>query len=122
MLVSFACYNLFLDWRTIEGHLARCFLDFEPGIHYPQLQMQAGVTGINAMRVYSVTKQAKDQDQDGHFIRKYVTELAKVPTKYITEPWKMSLQTQHEASISIVTNYQKYRELINSNKDASNNI
>ena len=64
MLVSFAAYNLWLDWRRFGSHLARCFLDYEPGIHYPQLQMQSGVTGINAMRVYSVTKQAKDQDPD----------------------------------------------------------
>ena len=65
MLVSFATYNLWLDWKRIAPHLARVFLDYEPGIHYPQLQMQSGTTGINAMRVYSVTKQAKDQDGKG---------------------------------------------------------
>ena len=26
-------------------HLGSLFLDFEPGIHYPQMQMQAGVNG-----------------------------------------------------------------------------
>ena len=86
MVVSFAAYNLFLDWRGIAPHLARLFLDYEPGIHYPQLQMQSGVTGINAMRVYNVTKQAHDQDPKGIFIRKYVRELKHVPTKYIHEP------------------------------------
>ena len=65
MVVSFATYNLWLDWKRIAPHLARVFLDYEPGIHYPQLQMQSGTTGINAMRVYSVTKQAKDQDSKG---------------------------------------------------------
>lgn len=74
MLVSFATYNLWLDWHRIAPHLARVFLDYEPGIHYPQLQMQSGTTGINAMRVYSVTKQAKDQDRKGKsqsFCREY---------------------------------------------------
>lgn len=90
MLVSFATYNLWLDWKKIAPHLARVFLDYEPGIHYPQLQMQAGTTGINAMRVYNVTKQGKDQDPKGVFIRRYVPELRNVPDQYIHEPWKMS--------------------------------
>ena len=68
MLVSFATYNLWLDWKRIASHLGRTFLDYEPGIHYPQLQMQAGTTGINAMRVYNVTKQGKDQDPNGVFM------------------------------------------------------
>ena len=72
MLVSFASWNLNLDWRRIGPHLAQCFLDYEPGIHYPQLQMQSGATGINTMRVYNVIKQAKDQDKNGVFIRTHV--------------------------------------------------
>ena len=101
MLVSFACYNLWLDWRKIAPHLARCFLDYEPGIHYPQLQMQAGVTGINAMRVYSVTKQGQDQDPNGTFIRNYCPELQNVPTKYIHEPYKMPISVQKKCDVRI---------------------
>ena len=48
MVVSFACFGLHLSWRTIHAPLARLFLDYEPGIHLSQLQMQAGITGINA--------------------------------------------------------------------------
>jgi deoxyribodipyrimidine photo-lyase len=102
MLVSFACYNLWLDWKRIAPHLARLFLDFEPGIHYPQLQMQAGTTGINAMRVYSVTKQGKEQDPTGKFIRRYVTELERVPDKYIYEPWRMPKSTQDHVKVTIL--------------------
>jgi deoxyribodipyrimidine photo-lyase len=61
MLVSFACYDLWLDWRPLAPILARRFLDYEPGIHYPQLQMQAGTTGMNANRIYSATKQVRSQ-------------------------------------------------------------
>eukprot|EP00730_Choanoeca_flexa_P003991 TRINITY_DN11559_c0_g1_i1.p2 TRINITY_DN11559_c0_g1~~TRINITY_DN11559_c0_g1_i1.p2 ORF type:complete len:354 (+),score=51.01 TRINITY_DN11559_c0_g1_i1:1700-2761(+) len=70
--------------------LPQVFLDYEPGIHYPQLQMQSGATGYNTMRVYSVVKQSKDHDPKGVFIRRYVPELEHVPNKYIHEPWTMT--------------------------------
>lgn len=101
MLVSFATYNLWLDWKKIAGHLARVFLDYEPGIHYPQLQMQAGTTGINAMRVYNCTKQGKDQDPNGVFIRKYVPELRNVPLEYIHEPCNMPVKIQRKCGVII---------------------
>ena len=101
MLVSFATYNLWLDWKRIAPHLARLFLDYEPGIHYPQLQMQAGTTGINTMRVYNVTKQGKEQDPDGVFIKRHVPELRQIPTKYIHEPWTMPLSLQLRYAIAI---------------------
>ena len=75
LLVSFASYHLWLDWRQPGLHLARQFLDFEPGIHWSQMQMQSGCTGINTLRIYSPTKQALDQDPQGVFIRRWVPEF-----------------------------------------------
>ena len=74
-VVSFAVYGLHLDWRTIHPHLARIFYDYEPGIHLAQLQMQAGVVGINTIRVYNPTKQLIDQDPNCKFVKQWVTEL-----------------------------------------------
>jgi deoxyribodipyrimidine photo-lyase len=74
MLVSFAAYHLWLHWRLPGLHLARQFLDFEPGIHWSQMQMQSGTTGINTLRMYSPRKQQAEHDPDGVFVRRWVPE------------------------------------------------
>ncbi len=87
MLVSFASYHLWLDWRVTAKHLARQFLDYEPGIHYNQIQMQSGTTGMNSIRIYNPVKQGVDQDPNGKFIRKWVPELKDIPNQFIHQPW-----------------------------------
>ena len=87
MLVSFASYNLWLPWQETGLHLARMFTDDEPGIHWPQMQMQSGATGINTIRVYNPVKQGNDQDPTNAFTRRWVPELASVPDAFVQEPW-----------------------------------
>ena len=105
MLVSFASYHLWLHWRPTGIFLARQFLDFEAGIHWSQMQMQSGTTGINTLRIYSPTKQAQDQDPDGAFIRQWVPELARVPLPYLAEPWKMNDTLERMAACVIGRDY-----------------
>ena len=90
MLVSFLTHHLWLDWRDGANFLAKQFLDFEPGIHFPQFQMQAGTTGINTIRIYNPTKQAMDNDDQAIFIKKWVLELSNLPQYLSIEPWKIT--------------------------------
>lgn len=87
MLVAVASYHLWLDWRVTGLHLARQFTDYEPGIHWSQMQMQSGTTGMNTVRIYNPVKQGHDQDPDGVFTRRWVPELAGVPDRHLQEPW-----------------------------------
>jgi deoxyribodipyrimidine photo-lyase len=87
MVTSFASYHLWLDWRATGQHLARRFTDYEPGIHWPQVQMQSGTTGINIPRIYNPVKQGQEQDPSGAFTRAWVPELAMVPDAFLQMPW-----------------------------------
>ncbi len=93
MLVSFATYHLWLDWQVVSKHLARLFVDYEPGIHYSQIQMQAGTTGINSIRIYNPIKQSIDHDPNGTFIKQYIPQLSVVPEKFIHTPWEYTLES-----------------------------
>jgi deoxyribodipyrimidine photo-lyase len=87
MLMAVASYHLWLDWRVTGLHLARQFTDFEPGIHWPQVQMQSGTTGMNTVRIYNPVKQGGDQDPTGAFTRRWCPELAAVPDAHLQAPW-----------------------------------
>ncbi len=88
MVTAVASYHLWLDWRTHGPVLARMFTDYEPGIHWSQVQMQSGTTGMNTVRIYNPVKQGQDQDPDGVFTRRWCPELAEVPDMYLQEPWR----------------------------------
>ena len=101
MLVSVAAYPLWLHWRAVGEWLATQFLDYEPGIHWSQLQMQSGTTGINTTRVYNPIKQAQDHDPQGRFVRAWLPALRRVPDEWLFEPWRMPASEQQRLGVQV---------------------
>ena len=88
MVMSFAAHHLGLHWKAPALYLAQQFVDYEPGIHYSQCQMQAGTTGINSIRIYTPIKQSRDHDPNGKFIKRWIPELRACPEAFIHSPWE----------------------------------
>lgn len=107
MLVSFFTHILWQPWQACSEHLSKLFLDFEPGIHFPQLNMQAGETGINDLRVYNPIKNSLKHDEDAAFIKKWIPELAKLPRAFIHEPYLMTDLDQQFNAFELGVDYPK---------------
>jgi deoxyribodipyrimidine photo-lyase len=90
LVTSFASYNLWLKFNKPAQYLAKLFTDYEPGIHYSQIQMQSGTTGINAVRLYCPIKQSREQDPKGEFIKEWVPELKHLSGDLVHTPWLTS--------------------------------
>lgn len=105
MLVAFAAYHLWLHWRPTALFLAQCFVDYEPGIHYPQIQMQSGTTSINPNRIYNPLKQSQLKDPNGHFIRRWCPELAQLPDSWLHSPWLLPVNLQQRYGVYLDIDY-----------------
>lgn len=107
MVSSFYINILWQDWKWAALHLARVFLDFEPGIHYSQIHMQAGNTGIHTLRIYNPYKQSYENDSDAKFITKWLPQLSKLPTDLIHEPHKISAMEEMMYDFKLGEDYPK---------------
>lgn len=107
MLMSTASHLYWLHWRETGLFLANEFLDYEPGIHWPQVQMQSATTGINTIRIYNPIKQARDHDPQGLFVRRWIPALKNVANSWIFEPWLMTPELQKEFHCIIGESYPK---------------
>lgn len=96
MVMAVASYHLWLPWRASGLVLARRFVDYEPGIHWSQCQMQSGTTGINTVRIYNPIKQGLDHDPEGVFIRRWLPELAPLPAVFLHQPWLLDPEQQQQ--------------------------
>jgi deoxyribodipyrimidine photo-lyase len=104
---SFLTKHLLTDYRVGEAFFMRHLTDGDLASNNGGWQWAASV-GTDAQpyfRVFNPTLQAQRYDPSGDYIRRWVPELAGVPTKYIHEPWTMPATVQEEAGCRIGRDY-----------------
>ena len=112
MVVSAACFGLAQSWQSLQYPLARLFLDYEPGIHFSQIQMQAGIVGINTIRIYSPHKQLLEQDPDAKFVKRWIPELHDFDAAEIAQYNSKQLGDYPEPVTDIIANTRVIRDQI----------
>ncbi|MDP4164511.1 MAG: FAD-binding domain-containing protein [Bacillota bacterium] len=87
LIVAFACNTLLLEWQAVSQMLSGLFLDYDPGIHFYQMQYFSGTSSEKSFKVINAIALGKTIDPEGAFIKRYVSELKDVAKEYIHEPW-----------------------------------
>jgi deoxyribodipyrimidine photo-lyase len=86
---SFLVKDLLVDWRVGERWFRRLLVDADVSQNAGNWQWVAG-TGPDAapyFRVFNPVSQSRRFDPSGDYVRRYVSELAAVPDRWIHAPW-----------------------------------
>ena len=119
MLTSFACNTLLLDWKDVGLVLSSLWYDYEPGIHWFQLQLQTGLIPNRHIPLYDVIKQSKMHDPEGTFIKTYIPALATTPLEYLHEPWLLDVNPYVTPLINYREAFAHTKELLYSIKSST---
>jgi deoxyribodipyrimidine photo-lyase len=105
---SFLTKDLAIDWRWGERFFMRLLLDGDAANNNGNWQWIASV-GADPQpafrRIFNPTLQLRRHDPGGEYVRRYVPELARVPTEHIAEPWTMPAALQREFGCTIGADY-----------------
>jgi deoxyribodipyrimidine photo-lyase len=107
VVTSFACKDLWLDWRNVHEYFKEMFVDAEIASMVGGIQWAYSI-GTDAQpyfRVFNPFSQGEDYDPEGEYIRKWVPELEDVPDEHIHRPHDMSEEQQEKHGVKIGEDY-----------------
>lgn len=103
---SFLVKDLGIDWRRGERHFAEHLNDFDFAANNGGWQWSAS-SGCDAQpyfRIFNPITQSEKFDAEGRFIRRYLPELARLPSAHLHAPWKAPATVLQQNSITLGQN------------------
>lgn len=109
IVASFLIKNLQINWREGADWFNDCLVDADLASNTASWQWVAGCGADAApyFRVFNPVLQGQKFDSSGHYVRRYVPELASLPDKYLFSPWEAPLSVLREAGVSLGSSYPK---------------
>ena len=104
---SFLIKDLGIHWNRGERWFADQLLDFDLSANNGGWQW-ASSSGCDAQpyfRIFNPITQSEKFDPDGRFIRRYLPQLASLPTKALHAPWLASAETLQAAGVKLGVTY-----------------
>ncbi len=104
---SFLVKHLLIDWRQGERWFWDTLVDADLANNAAGWQWIAG-SGADAapyFRIFNPMTQGEKFDSDGAYVRRWISELAKLPTKHIHLPWTASATELRDAGVTLGDNY-----------------
>lgn len=107
IVASFLTKHLLIDWRRGEEWFWDTLVDADPASNSASWQWTAG-SGADAapyFRVFNPISQGEKFDQSGDYVRKWCPELARLPHKYLYQPWEAGPLILQAAGIRLGETY-----------------
>ena len=106
---SFLVKNLRLDWRKGERWFWNCLFDADLANNSASWQWVVGCGADAApyFRIFNPVTQGEKFDSEGHYVRKFVPELEKIPLKYLFSPWEAPQSILDHFDIRLGETYPK---------------
>lgn len=106
---SFLTKHLMLHYKDGEAHFMKYLTDGDWAQNNAGWQWSAGC-GCDAQpyfRVFNPMTQGEKFDPQGDYVRKWVPQLAKMPAKFIHQPWTAPDSVLEEAGVDLGTTYPR---------------
>ena len=100
---SFLCKHLLIDYRRGEEHFMRYLTDGDWAQNNSGWQWSAG-SGCDAQpyfRVFNPVAQGEKFDPDGSYVRRWLPALAKLPARYVHQPWSAPPSVLQNAGVEL---------------------
>jgi deoxyribodipyrimidine photo-lyase len=107
-VASFLTKNLGIDWRMGAEWFESLLIDYDVCSNWGNWNYTAGVgNDARGFRYFNITKQTKDYDPQGNYIKHWLPELATLPGDKVREPWKLSQEEQKRYGVRIGVDYPR---------------